>query len=121
MKKSISFSALLLVVILALLTACSPTCNEHVDSDKDKKCDTCGVSIETVCTSHSDSDKDGKCDSCAADVEIHCTEHIDADNDEMCDNCGADVPAEDDNGDEVGGVEDGKTPPNIDLPLDPFV
>lgn len=144
MKKSISFLTILLAVILFLLAACSPTCNEHADSDKDGKCDICGAVVEAICTSHPDTDKDGKCDICGAiveaictshsdtdkngkcdrcgiDVELPCTEHIDANNDETCDNCGEDVPFEDDESGESGGIGDGKLPPNIDLPLDPFV
>ena len=143
MKKGILFPALLLAVMLVVLTACASTCNGHIDSDKNGKCDTCGeivealctshsdtdedgkcdicdVIVEALCTSHSDSDKDGKCDSCDADVEIPCIEHIDSDNDDVCDNCGTDLPRDDDDGD-LGGIGDGTLPPNIDLPLDPFV
>ncbi len=49
MKKSLVF-ILALVLIFTLgfsLVACQDThCTEHVDSDSDGKCDTCGESVE---------------------------------------------------------------------------
>ena len=47
---------------------------------------------DTTCTEHVDADKNGKCDNCEATVEPEpCTEHIDADGDFLCDGCGAAV------------------------------
>ena len=40
------------------------------------------------CSEHIDADKDGKCDNCSAEVEINCNgEHTDADSDNVCDVC----------------------------------
>ena len=40
------------------------------------------------CSEHVDADKDGKCDNCSAEVEINCNgEHTDADGDSVCDIC----------------------------------
>ena len=97
------------------------SCTSHTDSDKNGKCDTCGVAVQVACTSHSDADNDGKCDTCGVTVEAECTEHTDADNDEKCDNCGADVPKDDEDGGVIGDIGGGKLPPDVDLPLDPFV
>ena len=60
----------LLMASVLLLTACGggESCTEHVDADKDGKCDVCSsdVEVETTagCTAHRDANDDGKCDSC---------------------------------------------------------
>ena len=65
----------LLVMLLALtlvfaMFACSPACTEHVDENKD-----------------------GKCDVCEAEVKVpECDEHVDEDGDDKCDECGEDMP-----------------------------
>ena len=69
------------------------------------------------CTEHVDADKNGKCDNCDADVKPEpCTEHTDADGDYLCDECGAAVLPEgpvqvdvtftvkDDEGDLLAGI-----------------
>ena len=45
------------------------------------------------CTEHVDADKDGKCDECGAEVTVEPTdcEHVDADGDKKCDKCGEDM------------------------------
>lgn len=67
--KRISLIFLSLALILTLgfvLVSCGDAaCTEHVDSDSDDKCDTCGEPITpTACTEHKDENGDGKCDSC---------------------------------------------------------
>ncbi len=72
---------------------------------------------DTDCTEHVDTDKNGKCDNCGAEVEKEpCDEHIDADGDFLCDECGAAVlpkgpeqvdvviTVKDDEGDVLAGV-----------------
>lgn len=40
-------------------------CSKHVDTNKDGKCDFCGITIEQdVCLNHFDADGDKKCDYC---------------------------------------------------------
>ncbi len=69
------------------------------------------------CVEHVDADKNGKCDNCDASVEEEpCTEHTDDDGDFLCDDCGAAVLPEgptqvdvtftvkDDEGDIVSGI-----------------
>ena len=65
----------LLLVLLALslvfaLAACKKDCTEHVDENKDGKCDVCEAEVEVPCTEHVDADKNGKCDVCDATVEV---------------------------------------------------
>ena len=85
--------AIALAVVVSVLTACQKDCTSHVDADKNGKCDSCGADVEVACDTHADADKNGKCDT-----------------------CGADVPA-DDSEDQGGNV----TPPDVTLPLDPFI
>ena len=90
----------LLVMLLALtlvfaMVACNPTCEKHVDENKDGKCDVCEAKVE--CTECVDADDDGKCDVCGKDVEAkepddECTEHVDENNDGKCDVCGENMP-----------------------------
>ena len=108
--------AVALAVVVSVLTACQKDCTSHADADKNGKCDSCGADVEAACDTHTDADKNGKCDSCGADVEVACDAHTDADKNGKCDTCGADVPA-DDSEDQGGNV----TPPDVDLPLDPFI
>ena len=51
-------------MILTALTACKGECTEHIDEDKDGKCDECGEAVEIVCTEHVDEDGDKSCDIC---------------------------------------------------------
>ena len=69
----------LLLVVLALslvfaLASCgllgNNDCEEHVDTNKDGKCDVCEATVEVPCTEHVDADKNGKCDNCDAAVEV---------------------------------------------------
>ena len=58
---------LLLILCLTLafaLASCGGGCTEHVDADKDGKCDECGAEVEIVCTEHKDDDDDVLCDIC---------------------------------------------------------
>ena len=66
---------LLLLVVVSMifgsLAACqTPTenapCTEHVDTDGNGKCDSCGESVEATPCTHRDANDDGKCDSCGA-------------------------------------------------------
>ena len=76
MKKIlISVIAVLLVAAMCFVfAACDntekPECNQHVDADKNGKCDTCGATVEVKpCTTHKDNNKDGKCDVCGTAVQ----------------------------------------------------
>ena len=57
-------------MIFGSLAACqTPTetpCTEHVDTDGNGKCDSCGESVEADPCTHRDANDDGKCDSCGA-------------------------------------------------------
>ena len=50
-----------------------PECTDHVDTDRDGKCDVCGYDVPVIpeepeCTEHVDVNRDGKCDNCDANV-----------------------------------------------------
>ena len=72
MKKRI-FCLLLAVLMLVgaagVFTSCGDDpgkkdpCTQHVDANKDNKCDECGETMTAKCT-HEDADEDGKCDKC---------------------------------------------------------
>ena len=76
MKKRI-FCLLLAVLMLVgaagVFTSCGDDpgkkdpCTQHVDANKDNKCDECGEKITTKCT-HEDADEDGKCDKCGKNM-----------------------------------------------------
>ena len=82
-----------LALILAILclsmsvVGCDKGCTEHVDENKDAKCDNCEAAM--VCTEHVDEDENLACDVCAADLTPACEKHVDANADEKCDNCKA--------------------------------
>ena len=61
------------------------TCEECVDIDGNGKCDVCGEVIEEECN-HVDEDKDRKCDNCREKLE--CPNHKDLDGDGICNECG---------------------------------
>ncbi len=69
MKKKIVCLLLAMMMIvgcIGVLASCGggdKTCTEHVDADKDNKCDVCGETI-TANHRHTDSNKDNKCDVC---------------------------------------------------------
>jgi len=96
MKKRIICALLAIVMIVSVvgvLASCGEECTEHVDADKNGKCDKCDATVEIPeCTEHVDKNKDGKCDVCKAKVESggdeECTEHVDDDDDGECDVCG---------------------------------
>ena len=68
------FSLLLCIALiascaLALASCGDDPCTEHVDTDKDAKCDNCGAAVEPEpCTEHTDADGDYLCDDCGAAV-----------------------------------------------------
>ena len=66
--------AVLALLLVFALASCSlfggKECEEHVDTNKDGKCDVCEATVEVPCTEHVDEDKNGKCDKCEADVEV---------------------------------------------------
>ena len=63
------FILLIAFAMLLSLVACGE-CKEHIDSDKNGKCDECGAEVEIPCQEHEDINLDGKCDKCEKDVEI---------------------------------------------------
>ena len=79
--------ALILCIILCfsmLMVGCQKECTEHVDENKDAKCDVCEADV--ACKEHVDEVRDLKCDVCGEELE--CTEHVNADEDRFCDLCG---------------------------------
>ena len=61
--KKIAILMLSLSLVLMLLASCG--CSEHVDADKDGKCDNCSAEVEIECNGeHVDADKDSVCDIC---------------------------------------------------------
>ena len=82
----------------------------HVDTDKNGKCDRCGVAMSTACT-HVDKDGDGVCDNeaCKKQLSVEhvhseknekgncvgCGQHLacidGADADTLCDGCGKEL------------------------------
>ena len=120
MRRIIAPIAALLAIVLLAFTACKPAeCTEHVDVDKNGRCDVCDVGIEPAeCTEHADTDENGKCDVCGAEVKLpECTEHVDTDENGECDVCHKTV---EDGGNVTpdGGSGSGG---DFDLPIDPFV
>lgn len=69
MKKFSKLFVMLLVFSSLLLIGCTKECTNHVDSNKDGKCDNCQAVVKVECTNHVDNDKNGKCDNCQADVK----------------------------------------------------
>ena len=59
-------------------------CTTHIDIDKNKKCDKCGVDFIGDCATHKDSDDDHKCDYCAFVIGECRDENVDG----ICDACG---------------------------------
>lgn len=57
-------SVAMIISMLAFVTSCGGDCTEHVDADKDGKCDECGETVEVVCTEHKDENDDVLCDIC---------------------------------------------------------
>ncbi len=82
-----------LALILAILcfsmsvVGCSTECTEHIDENKDAKCDKCEA--EVACAEHVDEDKNLACDVCKADLTPACPKHVDENNDKQCDSCKA--------------------------------
>lgn len=102
MKKRIISAILTLVMILGVvcvLASCGDKCTEHVDANKDGKCDNCEAAVEIPpCDEHVDKNKDGKCDVCKKKVssgdDEECDEHVDDDEDGECDVCGEEIENE---------------------------
>ena len=59
------FAVVLILVLVFSLVACVKPCEQHVDENGDKVCDTCK---EAFTCKHVDKNKDGKCDKCKAPV-----------------------------------------------------
>ena len=85
----IFLSVTLIFALAILITSCAmgtttQACN-HLDRNKDGKCDKCSAAMNTntVCE-HVDDDHDGECDECGEEVDV---EHIDDDEDGFCDEC----------------------------------
>ncbi len=57
-------SVAMIILMLAFVTSCGGDCTEHIDADKDGKCDECGAEVEVVCTEHKDDNDDVLCDIC---------------------------------------------------------
>lgn len=85
MKTKILALIMAILCLTTLFAACKKTCEEHVDENKDAKCDVCEAAIE--CKEHKDDNKDAKCDVCGKDVEVKCDAHKDEDDDKVCDVC----------------------------------
>lgn len=75
MKTKITCLLLVLVMVVGMLASCGgdtdTTCTEHVDANKDKKCDVCGEAVtgddtgkNPTCPPHVDSNEDNRCDKC---------------------------------------------------------
>ena len=95
MKKRIVCLLLALLMafsVVGVLASCGDC--EHVDANKDGKCDECGEDVgggqPSGCTEHVDANKDGKCDECGTKMTTSC-KHEDENGDEKCDKCGADL------------------------------
>ena len=76
--------ALILAVALSatcLLVLASCDC-DHVDSDKNGKCDECDAAF---CAQHIDTNGDNVCDTPGCDHYVACEGHIDQNNDNVCD------------------------------------
>lgn len=79
MKKRILCLILALAMMIscvAILASCGEEdtpntgCTEHVDDDKNGKCDVCGEEIIKQCNKHVDEDGDGYCDVCKTEIAI---------------------------------------------------
>ena len=86
---------LALVMCVSLLIACSDPQNPNDDTDDPGTSDP-GTDDPKCDGNHVDANKDGKCDSCGAKVDSEedpkCDgNHIDEDNDSLCDNCGTEL------------------------------
>lgn len=69
MKKFAKIALVLLFTLALTLSmfSCSK-CEEHVDADRNAKCDVCGDDVP--CTEHEDKDRNGECDICREVVEV---------------------------------------------------
>ena len=92
MKNKSMLLVLFLILSLAIfmLASCSAlsetasACTSHTDSDRNRMCDTCGVTMPYTCQKHADKNHDGICDysGCNADTAFS---HADLDHDGYCD------------------------------------
>ena len=73
--KKILILALVVMLVMSVFVACDGIVDckgNHVDEDKDSRCDVCGRLITTEnpqCTNHADANSDGKCDSCGKTIQ----------------------------------------------------
>ena len=79
--------AIILTLTLAFALFSCGECTEHVDANKDAKCDECGAAV--ACATCVDENKDAKCDVCGKAVA--CAVCVDADKNGKCDVCGNSV------------------------------
>ncbi len=94
MKTKLLALFLMLAMVVCVLASCGEC--EHVDADKDGKCDECGETVEVTppACEHRDANDDGKCDKCSENFIDDCdTPCTDADSDGKCDRCGKTVAA----------------------------
>lgn len=123
-KKRIAVS-IFTAFMLFCLAACNYVagCNNHIDLNKDGKCDRCGAVLVETCTSHMDENQDGKCDRCGAIVELSCNSHVDLNGNGKCDRCGVIISVIAENGTSIdfysindlhGKFCDSDTQPGVD-------
>ena len=80
------FALILAILCLSMaVVGCNQECAEHVDENKDAKCDKCEAAI--VCATHTDENKDLVCDVCGGASVSACEKHVDADKNLECDTC----------------------------------
>ena len=78
MKKLKIFFVLLLSLLLVFtLASCGEPCTEHVDADKNGKCDNCKTEVPIVCDEHEDANEDYICDVCGEELEAPLVENSD--------------------------------------------
>lgn len=112
MKKNL----FLLPLVAIALAGCGETACEHVDANKDHKCDKCSQ----VVSQHADGNKDHLCDTCSAKISEHAWA-FSADAKHKCSVCGAEEACADANSDnkcDVCGHEMATQPVALNLTLE---
>ncbi len=101
MNKKIAIILLAMCIVLAMagLVACNenlppiPTCQTHIDRDKNGVCDICSATV-TLCEDHVDANSDNLCDNCGETLPKQitpCDIHADADVNGICDICNVEL------------------------------
>ena len=77
--KNLKFFFVLLLSLLLVFTlaSCGEPCTEHVDADKNGKCDNCKTEVPIVCDEHEDANEDYICDVCGEELEAPLVENSD--------------------------------------------